>query len=207
MLLPGRMVKLMQDIQKFLKKYDIKVSESTVSMVLGAIVVLVVGVLAYNYFRLNRQVTPADVSTTKENESGDLTLPGSAVALPTTHAVTEGETLWTIAEKYYSSGYNWVDVAQVNQLWNPNYLQVGQQLTIPKVEIRKELSVGGPAIYPALTDSKIEGTAYTVIKGDNLWDIAIRAYGDGFKWIEIAKASNLVNPGFIHAGNVLTLPR
>lgn len=55
--------------------------------------------------------------------------------------------------------------------------------------------------------SSISGSSYTVHTGDNLWNIAERAYGDGFKWTEIATANNLSNPNIIHSGNVITLPR
>jgi nucleoid-associated protein YgaU len=55
--------------------------------------------------------------------------------------------------------------------------------------------------------TKISGNTYTVVRGDNLWNIAVRAYGDGFRWVEIAKANKLVNPHLIHAGNKFTLPR
>lgn len=53
----------------------------------------------------------------------------------------------------------------------------------------------------------IKGNEYTVVQGDNLWTIAERAYGDGYKWVEIARANKLDNPDIIHAGNKLTLPR
>lgn len=200
------------DLKKLLKKYNIQLSESTVSMILGAVVVLVVGVLAYNYFRMNRQpnVTPAEVSTEapeQQSGNGEVGTPGASVALPTTHTVSTGENLWGIAEKYFSSGYNWVDIAGVNELRNPNFLEVGQKLTIPKVEIRQALGTGGPAVYPEVTDSRIEGNSYVVLKGDNLWTIAVRAYGDGFKWTEVAKANNLVNPDLIFSGNKLSIPR
>lgn len=202
------------DLRKLLKKYNIQLSESTVSMILGAVVVIVVGILAYNYFRLNRQpvVTPAEVSTTapepqsNPTTGGDLTAPQSAVALPTTHIVAEGEDLWTISEKYFGSGFNFVDIASVNELVNPNYLQVGQKLTIPKVEVRVPLVMTAP-LYPTVTDSQISGNSYVVQKGDNLWMIAVRAYGDGFKWTEIAKSNNLANPRLIFSGNVLSIPR
>ncbi|MGA2968080.1 MAG: LysM peptidoglycan-binding domain-containing protein, partial [Candidatus Levyibacteriota bacterium] len=48
---------------------------------------------------------------------------------------------------------------------------------------------------------------YTVKSGDYLWSIAIRAYGDGYQWVKIAKANNLTNPDLIFSGNVLQLPR
>ncbi len=204
--------KLQESLQKFLRQYNVKVSESTVSMVLGAVVVLVVGLLAYNYFKANQQaqnVTPAEVSTEAPatNDTGELNQAKMAVALPATHTVAAGENLWSISEKYFASGYNYVDIAAVNDLKNPNWLEVGQKLTVPKVEVRMPLGRGGPALYPVITDSRVEGTSYTVIKGDSLWSIAVRAYGDGFKWGEIAKANKLTNPRLIHTGNVLSIPR
>jgi nucleoid-associated protein YgaU len=53
----------------------------------------------------------------------------------------------------------------------------------------------------------IIGSSYTVVKNDSLWKISVRAYGDGFKWTEIAQNNNIANPGLIHPGNTLTLPR
>lgn len=56
-------------------------------------------------------------------------------------------------------------------------------------------------------EGQIKGASYTVVQGDNLWNIAVRAYGDGYKWVEIAKANKLANPDLIHAGNKFVLPR
>jgi len=204
--------KLQKEINKFLKRYNVQLSDSAVSMILGAAVVLAVGLLAYNYFRVNREktsVTPAELSTEAQQPApanGDLTSPQTAVALPTTHTVLTGETLWTISEKYFASGFNYVDIAKANGLANPNLLMVGQKLSIPKVEVRKPL-VMDAKLYPVVTDSKIEGDSYIVARGDYLWSIAIRAYGDGFKWVEIAKANKLSNPDLIHSGLKLQLPR
>ena len=46
-----------------------------------------------------------------------------------------------------------------------------------------------------------------VVKGDNLWKIAVDKYGDGGKWIEIAKKNNLVNPRIIEIGQKLLVPK
>lgn len=69
----------------------------------------------------------------------------------------------------------------------------------PSTQIEK------PTEAPA--DTTITGTTYTVVRGDSLWKIAQKAYGDGNRWVEIAKANKLANPNLIHAGNVFTLPR
>lgn len=193
----------------------INVSESTASLILGVLVVLVLAVLAYNFFKVKPtvQTTPNSAVVQEQNKdttkptspSGELTAPTAAVSLPATHTVQRGETLWTIAEKYYSSGFNWNDIAKANGLAKPYQLTVGQKLTIPNTRVLQP-SVA-QKVTPVVTMSKIEGNTYTVARGDNLWNIALRAYGDGFKWTQIAQANRLANPRLIHAGNVFSIPR
>lgn len=66
-----------------------------------------------------------------------------------------------------------------------------------------------PILPPANIDNgpKIASNTYTVVAGDYLWEIAQRAYGDAYKWVDIAKANNLSNPDLIFVGTKLTLPR
>ena len=48
---------------------------------------------------------------------------------------------------------------------------------------------------------------YTVKKGDTLWSIAKKAYGDGSKYTKIASAnSDIKNPNLIYVGQVITIP-
>lgn len=195
------------------KKYDMpfNLSESTVSMILGAIVVVLVGLIAFNFFKTQREevakaptpqvsITPVQVG---EGQVGGATI---SVALPVQHTVAEGETLWTIAEKYYGSGHNFADIIVTNKIVNPDVIEAGQKITIPKAEV-KEKTIISEAPQPTVTESKIQADKYTVIAGDDLWDVAVRAYGDGYKWVEIARANNITNPDVIHVGNVLIIPR
>jgi len=161
-------------------------------MVLGALVVVIVGVLVANYFK--------GVEQGKIPTNG----PSTEVKVPTggtTHQVEPGESLWTIAEFYYDSGYNWVDVANENGLAAPFTLEKGQTLEIPKVEPKLA------TVELIEVPQPISGATYTVEKGDSLWNIAVRAYGDGYRWVEIAEINNLKNPNLVHVGNVLSLPR
>ena len=66
-----------------------------------------------------------------------------------------------------------------------------------------------PILPPQNMDNgpKIAGATYTVVAGDYLWEIAERAYGDGYKWVDIARANNLSNPDLIFVGAKFTLPR
>lgn len=165
--------------------------DSYVSLALGLAVVLVIGMIAYNYFRSRSEQSAAD--QTKQEQQ---------IALPAKHTVKEGDTLWTIAESYYKSGYNWVDIQKANNLVTADAIEVGQELTIPDAA---PITVPGEISTTAVT-TKSEKKSYTVVAGDTLWDIAMKSYGSGYKWTDIANANSLINPDLIHAGNVLVLP-
>lgn len=53
-----------------------------------------------------------------------------------------------------------------------------------------------------------QSRTYTVVKGDTLWGIAKKFYGDGSKYTRIAGANSAVvkNPNLIYPGQVLTIP-
>ena len=174
----------------------IKLNESTISMILGALVIIVVGVLVVNYFKdqENEGLLP-EVTTENQIETAEV---------GETYTVSKGDNLWNVAENAYGSGYNWVDIAKENNLTSPDMLYEGQTLLIPNVE-SKLATVN--SIMDESSPDKISGATYEVQKGDNLWNICVRAYGDGFKWVEVAEKNNLSNPNLIHNGNILVLPR
>lgn len=124
------------------------------------------------------------------------------------YTVGAGESLWTIAEKQYKSGYNWVDIARANKLSNPGVITTGQKLTLPRVE-QKIATVTTPQNETTIAQNKakITGDTYKIAKGDTLWDISVRAYGDGYQWSKIASANKLSNPSLIHVSNNLKIPR
>lgn len=205
-------------------------NESKISAILGALVILVVAVMVVNYFR---NLRPGDTT------GGVSTEQPAATPSVKMHTVERGESLWTIAEKYYSDGYKWTEIRDANDLTNSDSLNAGQELIIPTVEAIAASPVASsspiaqvspspivtstpvatisPSSSPVATPEKpevivpstekITGDKYTVVSGDSLWEIAERAYGNGNKWVEIAKANNLKNPNVIHSGNSFTLPR
>lgn len=184
------------------------------SMLFGVVTVILIGVLIVRMYQANKAetITPQAEQTEQASTEkvGDVVVEkmedGTKMPtnLPDKVTVEKGQHLWAIAEKYYGSGYNYVDIAKANNLKNPSQLSVGQELTLPKVAV-KEVKSQVMAEKPSVP--QIEGGSYKVAKGDNLWSIAVRAYGDGYKWTEIAKANELVHPNYIEVGQELKLPR
>ena len=66
---------------------------------------------------------------------------------------------------------------------------------------------GGSAasVSKTRTDERVTPKTYTVKKGDTLWDIACRYYGDGTKWGAIAAKNGVADPRKLQIGKVLTL--
>ncbi|MGB4966266.1 MAG: LysM peptidoglycan-binding domain-containing protein [Microgenomates group bacterium] len=121
-----------------------------------------------------------------------------------THTVVAGETLWSIAEKEIGSGYNAPDIAKANNIADPNQIEVGTKLTIP--EVSPIMEQHGSVSSIRTTQVTLNEANYTIKDGDTLWDISVRAYGDGYRWPEIAKTNRLSNPNLIYAGDLLILP-
>lgn len=170
-----------------------KLGKSYTSLVLGLVVIVVLVVFGITLIKGKGSITQTSSISTEDLQ-------------PSFYIVKSGDSLWTISENIYKSGYNWADIAKANNLENPGLIFAGTKLEIPKLQI-KTTEVNAEKAFEQSTNSSITGSPYIVIKGDNLWEIAVRAYGDGYRWVDIAKINNLANPNLIHSGNVFKIPR
>ncbi|KKQ75318.1 MAG: hypothetical protein US96_C0013G0012 [Candidatus Woesebacteria bacterium GW2011_GWB1_38_5b] len=70
---------------------------------------------------------------------------------------------------------------------------------------RYRVSTPPPTEQIDISEESVQRT-YVLQEGEGLWDVAVKFYGDGFKWTELVKANKLDNPDFIAPGTVLIIP-
>jgi len=154
--------------------------ETIISIILGAIVVIVIGALAFRYFRNNDDqlaVTPVDESqlenivevkdlpqqiTTQETENGVV-----PTNLPAKYTVKEGDSTWKIAQAFYGSGFNYVDIEKANSLQPEQDLSPGMTLTIPKVAVRSAQDAALPSTVEVKEGEMPKNQVGGPIKGDD----------------------------------------
>lgn len=176
---------------------SLKLNETTINTVLGFVVVLLTGVLIFNYLhsinKTDDKISSASTSNEETATTGDATVKEVASkGLPGEYVVKTGDSLWSIAVDAYGSGYNWTEVYNANKesIKNVDVLWVGTKLTLPDVQPK--------LLTPtAAADEPVE---HTVIKGDNLWNLSLKYCGSGFAWSAVAAENNLPNPRLIEPG-------
>lgn len=198
---------LLQRVQQ-----EIQPNQSYLSLVLGLLIVIVAGVLIFNFFKGSEPSLGPSQNTVSEG-----TPDVKPENLPGKYTVKEGDTLFTISEKYYNDGNQFTKIAEENKLASADAITTGQVLEIPKLEAvaqktettvipSQDLGTGG-ATNLTIWGEKITEDSYTVVEGDWLSTIAGRAYGDIMAYPKIAEANNIKNPDIIEPGQVLKIPR
>ena len=189
-----------------LRQKYFKSTEEVVSMFLGLAIVVVVTALIFNYFQKNKG------SVTIPGASDDISLSqNSELVKSNEYKVVRGDSLWKIAVKKYGNGYAWTEIAKANNLKNPSSLEIGQKIVIPeKVTIANtELRVETSEATTSNTSSITVGSEYKVVRGDSLWKIAVKAYGDGYQWTKIwqENKNKLPQANDLEIGMTLIIPR
>lgn len=116
-----------------------------------------------------------------------LQVPGSATTQPNVHIVQAGENLYRIALRY---GTTWQELAQLNNIYDPTTLRVGQKLVLPS---------GTTGTQPPPST----GRTHVIQPGDTLYGLALR-YGVTAQ--AIADANGLTLYSILYVGQTLTIP-
>jgi nucleoid-associated protein YgaU len=112
--------------QKF---YDqLKLSESYVSLVLGAIVVIGISALFLFYLKESRSAVPTKPEVLNSSVSPVLTKTPVQ-----TYTMGENETLWDVAVKFYGDGFAYPKIIEANKdkIENADFVPPGTVIIIP----------------------------------------------------------------------------
>lgn len=170
----------------------INISESYVSLIIGILVVIVVttgGIIFLKQKYALPQEPKQEISSEKIEEID------KTAKAEQRYVITDGDDLKAISIRFYGTEDHYLRIAQANNIENPDVITVGQEIKIPKLDTLIEET------------DKITGNTYTVQGEEYLWDIAVKAYGDGFRWVDIAKANNIEFPEALPPGTILIIPR
>ena len=130
----------------------------------------------------------------------DLYMIDAEVSEAIIYTVQPGDSLWSIAFRFYGTGAFWRRIYEDNMtvIQNPNRIYPGQKLVIRLADSDRA--------GDALTGAK--GRIYTVMMGENLWTIAKKVYGNGMLWERIYQANRelIFNPRRIYAGQRIVIP-
>lgn len=163
-----------------------KSSEDVVSMFLGLVVVVAVVGFMVNFIekRKGNIDVPGVSNDLRIEETKNL---GEDMKNLENIVVQKNDSLWKIAVKVYGDGYKWTEIAKINNLKNSDLIYSGQKLILPKTEEVKTIT---NIDKDNLTTN--ERTEYVVVRGDNLWNIALKFYKDGYKWTKIWKDNKYI---------------
>jgi nucleoid-associated protein YgaU len=127
--------------------------------------------------------------------------------LTVTYIVQPGDSSWKIAEAFYGSGFNYVDIEEANQLPHNSTLTINQQLLIPAKPIK---TMSADSVSVDLNPQTLTtNQSYTIQAGDSLWLIAERELDNPYRWTEIYVLNrDLIgnNPDLIYPETKLRLP-
>lgn len=225
-----------QQSKRFLSDF-FRFGESYSSLVLGVIVVVAVAALLVTFARNGLHKSPqqdTSSTSTRITEEQNIAKPGSVYTVEegddlwkiSEKAYEDGHLWEKIAQANNISDPNQLSVGTritIPEVEASVHLTVsttsGPTATVTPTFVPTEAPSATPTVQatpkptvitsqqPNAPPSSMAGKSYTVVAGDTLWDISVRAYGNGYRWVDIARANHWANPDLIYPGNVFQLPK
>jgi LysM repeat protein len=142
--------------------------------------------------------TPAKATTVTEQQARTDALVKRAQPATRTYTVRSGDTLSSIAERYYhnSGDWTWIYAANRSKIHDPNSIYVGESLTIPYSAPSGTTSYT-PRHAKAAPKATVLTSSATKLSGnlgcsglEALWEAAGGSHGEAFMAAEIAMAES-----------------
>jgi nucleoid-associated protein YgaU len=129
------------------------------------------------------------------------------------YVVQPGDSMWTIARRWYGDSVRWREIAGINPEIDPERLRVGQRLQLPARDDARPVGLNRAVSIPASSAMTPlpagSGRQYTVQSGDTLSTIAEDQYRSESRWREIYQANRTTiggNPDRLKVGIKLRIP-
>ena len=106
-------------------------SESYVSLFLGALVVFIFALILFLFLKGSGNLNKVQLNLRTGEPAKEAQ---KKMQSQKTYIVMEGEGLFEIAEKVYGNGDYWINIAQANNLSNPDQIETGMKLIIPEIK-------------------------------------------------------------------------
>lgn len=135
---------------------------------------------------------------------GNKTLPQYQSAAPTTNS--NSATTYKVGDKVRFTGTLYRDSAGNGAGQSRTNLEATIYLVNPGSKCPYNINKGLGWVRAEDLTPLNSGRYHTVAKGDTLWAIAQKYYGNGSRYPEIAKANNVSNPNVISVGQKLLIP-
>lgn len=201
--------------------------DSLISLGLGALVVVVSGILLYNFFSTTSQDLLTDISAnmqqTGQNEESQVSstmteeanvvvvTPEAQAMLPSPSAtavviaqVTAKPAATATQAPVAIVTSTPAPVAQVTVTPLPV-----AQVTSTLIPVAQATNNPAPSTVAAVSGNEYNTVRdnHTVSRGETLWALAERYYGNGFEWKQIAQANNISNARSLEVGTEIAIPR
>ena len=145
------------------------------------------------------------INKDKLKRIGGVMLVGSMLATPVVglaqdYTIQPGDTLRKISQQFYGRNDYYDEIAFLNGISDPNQIRAGDIIYLPNDY--RELEFCGQ------DDKWVDNNIlyYTFGKGDTLWGLANKFYGDGMYWKCLADYNGITNPKKVRDGKVIMIP-
>lgn len=97
-------------------------------------------------------------------------------------------------------------IEDVTETFREGDKDTGLTLSLREYKFKSALAaLAGESAPPVRADERPSQKTHTVRRGDTLWEIACRYYGDGTRWKTLAEKNGVADPRKLQIGKVLDL--